>query len=100
MLVVLHNKYPSYRGPFFGLYVQNRNLFPEVEDFVEKIKKFYDLDLFTLTKNIKDSLGIVLQNKPNLKACLMGTRRTDPYSHLLSTFQVDRFCFFRFHFFF
>lgn len=43
----------------------------------------------TVHDDIKKGLETVLKKYPNLKACLMGTRRTDPYSNSLKTFQVS-----------
>ncbi|XP_066256332.1 uncharacterized protein [Euwallacea similis] len=41
------------------------------------------IDIMSVTGNIKDALHITIGKKPHLKACLMGTRRTDPHcSHL------------------
>jgi len=44
--------------------------------------------MIKLTKGIKESLAFVLESKPNMKACLMGTRRTDPYCEHLHSFQM------------
>jgi FAD synthetase len=48
----------------------------------------YNLQLKIIPGPIKHALGIVLAERPELKAVLMGTRRTDPYSEALSSFQV------------
>lgn len=48
----------------------------------------YNLDLKKVPGPIKHALGDVLAERPELKAVLMGTRRTDPYSETLNSFQV------------
>ncbi|XP_066148539.1 uncharacterized protein [Euwallacea fornicatus] len=41
------------------------------------------IEIMSVTGNIKDALRITIGKKPHLKACFMGTRRTDPHcSHL------------------
>lgn len=42
----------------------------------------------SVTGNIKEALGITINKKPHLKACFMGTRRTDPYCSHLNSIQV------------
>jgi FAD synthetase len=48
----------------------------------------YNLELKKVPGPIKRALGAVLAERRELKAVLMGTRRTDPYSETLSSFQV------------
>lgn len=49
----------------------------------------------SVTGNIKDALGITINKKPHLKACFMGTRRTDPYCSHLNLFQVKNHIIYR-----
>jgi FAD synthetase len=56
--------------------------------FVWKVCFRYNLELKKCPGPIKHALGAVLAERPELKAVLMGTRRTDPYSETLNSFQV------------
>jgi FAD synthetase len=49
----------------------------------------YNLELKKVPGPIKHALGVILAEKPELKAVLMGTRRTDPYSAMMNSFQVQ-----------
>ena len=48
----------------------------------------YDLELWTVPGPIHDGLTRVLQEHPDIKAILMGTRRSDPHAANLEAFQV------------
>jgi FAD synthetase len=49
----------------------------------------YNLELKKVPGPIRHALGVILAEKPELKAVLMGTRRTDPYSAMMNYFQVQ-----------
>lgn len=88
MLVVLEKKYPSYTNQPICLYVQSECPFPEQDNFIKSCQQLFNLEIICIKSNIKEALHIILSKKPNLKACLMGTRRTDPFSIDLGYFQM------------
>ncbi|KAJ8683224.1 hypothetical protein QAD02_019016 [Eretmocerus hayati] len=67
------------------LYVTG-DAFPEVEEFVEKAASYYGLELVRRDGSIRDALESLLKEKPELKACLLGTRKNDPGAHSLEPF--------------
>ncbi|CAH0547874.1 unnamed protein product [Brassicogethes aeneus] len=85
---LLKLKFPHYDQKIFCLYVRSENAFPEQDVFIRECGVFYNLEVLTIVGSIKDALHQVLEDRPNFKACLMGTRRTDPYSSNLSVFQM------------
>ncbi|XP_049778814.1 FAD synthase-like [Schistocerca serialis cubense] len=70
------------------LYIRPDDPFPEVEAFIEESVQRYNLELKIIPGSIKTALEKLLAEKPALRAGLMGTRRTDPYSEKLNTFQM------------
>lgn len=85
---LLRLKHPKFNKKIYCLYVRSENAFPEQDSFIEDCKIYYNLEVITYCGSIKEALKQVLQEKPNFKACLMGTRRTDPYCANLKIFQV------------
>ncbi|CAG9827745.1 unnamed protein product [Diabrotica balteata] len=84
----LQVNYPDYKKQMFCLYVQGKEPFPEQEEFISLCQIYYNLDIMVVRGGIKDALQEVLTTKPNLKACFMGTRRTDPHSGDLEDMQM------------
>ncbi|XP_069701546.1 FAD synthase-like [Periplaneta americana] len=85
---VMRRKFPCMKKSLYAVYIKSRDPFPQVEEFIEESVKRYNLDLKTVPGPIKHALGDILNEKPQLKAVLMGTRRTDPYSESLNSFQM------------
>nr|CAD7441833.1 unnamed protein product [Timema bartmani] len=85
---VFLRKYPGQQKPINTVYIQYEEPFPEVETFIQETVKRYELNLVTIPGPIKGALQKLLREKPHLKAVLMGTRRTDPYSECLKHFQM------------
>ena len=63
-----------------AFYVREKNPFDEIEDFVDRTAKAYDLDMTKLEGPMKGALRKLLDDKPSLKACVLGTRNGDPGS--------------------
>ncbi|XP_076826905.1 FAD synthase [Brachyhypopomus gauderio] len=75
---------PDSKDRVKALYIRIVSPFPEVERFLQDTIKRYDLDLISVEGNIRQALSEVQERRPELRAVLMGTRRTDPYSRTLT----------------
>ncbi|XP_014357231.2 FAD synthase [Papilio machaon] len=72
------------------IYIRTTGPFKELEKFVEEIEGHYKIKLIVAEGDMKEVLRRIIESDKNLKACLMGTRRTDPYSeHLKFMQQTD-----------
>lgn len=58
----------------------------EVEVFVNECEKYYKIKIHRIRGRIKDALFEICSANPRLKACIMGSRRTDPYCQSLNSF--------------
>ncbi|XP_077286302.1 flavin adenine dinucleotide synthetase 2 [Arctopsyche grandis] len=70
------------------VYIQPDNPFAELEDFIFNIKDQYGINLTVVPGNIKLALENTLKVNEDIKACLMGTRRSDPHSEHLNFFHM------------
>ncbi|KAI8611703.1 hypothetical protein BC830DRAFT_1171672 [Chytriomyces sp. MP71] len=68
------------------LYVTVADQFPEVDCFVDEMAHRYNLNVFRTSLSMKEGLAAYLAAFPQVKAVLVGTRRTDPYSSNLKPF--------------
>ncbi|NWH80047.1 FLAD1 synthase, partial [Piaya cayana] len=66
------------------LYIRTGSPFPELEQFIQATIQRYQIQLVTVPGSIREALGRLKEEQPQLEAVLMGTRRTDPYSRTLT----------------
>ncbi|XP_076472188.1 FAD synthase-like isoform X2 [Babylonia areolata] len=85
---VVQKKYPDKMGQLRALYIRSRLPFPEVELFVQKACHRYKLELVRYEGHIKENLASLKHGHPQVKAVLMGTRRTDPCAVHLDAFSM------------
>ena len=82
MLHLIHSHFAKHfpNDRLQAFYVREKNPFDEIEDFVDRTAKAYDLDMTKLEGPMKGALRKLLDDKPSLKACVLGTRNGDPGS--------------------
>ncbi|KAF2838948.1 adenine nucleotide alpha hydrolases-like protein [Patellaria atrata CBS 101060] len=68
------------------VFIQSSDPFEEVTKFVEKTSRQYNLNLSRYSAPMKGALTDYLQEKPNVQAIFVGTRRTDPHGTYLTHF--------------
>lgn len=69
------------------IYVQPAEPFQEIDEFVDQCREHYSVDIHVMKGGIKSVLEQICRENPNFKACLMGSRRTDPYCENLKPMQ-------------
>ncbi|KAM6910399.1 FAD synthase [Xenentodon cancila] len=80
----LKRRYPDGKDKVKALYIRMVSPFPEMERFLQDTTKRYNLELISVEGSIKQALNEVQERRPELRAVMMGTRRTDPYSNTLT----------------
>ncbi|KAJ3326768.1 FAD1 flavin adenine dinucleotide synthetase, partial [Gonapodya sp. JEL0774] len=68
------------------VYVTHRHQFGEVDEFVAECETNYGLAIHRVEGSMKAALQEYLDNDKEVKAVLVGTRRTDPYGEFLRPF--------------
>lgn len=81
----MKRRHPDGKDKVKALYIRINSPFPEMERFLQDTIKRYDLELISVEGNIRQALREVQERRPELRAVLMGTRRTDPYSLTLTS---------------
>lgn len=79
-------KYPKER--LLCLYIQPENPFEEIEEFIRECEQQYKIEVKVIRDTVKGALAEICRQNPQLKACVMGCRRTDPYCQNLNEYQV------------
>ncbi|XP_062598134.1 FAD synthase-like [Saccostrea cucullata] len=85
---VVKRKYPDFQGRLKALYIKSRLPFPEEEKFTQLSRDKYRLEMLHFEGRIKDSLQQLKDKHSDIKAVIMGTRITDPYSSHLQAFSM------------
>ncbi|XP_045175056.2 FAD synthase-like [Mercenaria mercenaria] len=85
---VVKKQFPEYEGKMKALYIRSKLPFPEVEKFIQISRDRYKLEMLHFNGRIKDSLRDLQVQHPEIKAVIMGTRETDPYSSHLKSFAM------------
>nr|XP_020462914.1 FAD synthase isoform X1 [Monopterus albus]XP_020462915.1 FAD synthase isoform X1 [Monopterus albus]XP_020462916.1 FAD synthase isoform X1 [Monopterus albus] len=80
----LKRRYPDGKDKVKALYIRIVSPFLEIERFIQDTKKRYGLELFSVEGSIRQALNEVQERRPELRAVLMGTRSSDPYSRTLT----------------
>lgn len=70
------------------IYVRPEKPFEEIEDFVKKCEEQYSIKMQIHSGDLRKCLLEILSKNSNLKACLMGQRRTDPHCSGMEYFQL------------
>ncbi|KAF7281020.1 hypothetical protein GWI33_005208 [Rhynchophorus ferrugineus] len=86
---VIEKRYPDQKyKKLICLYIRSEDAFKDQDAFIEQCKIYFNLEIVTASANIKEALRMILEQQPHLKACFMGTRRTDPFSSHLTPFEI------------
>ncbi|XP_065714035.1 FAD synthase [Patagioenas fasciata] len=80
----VQRRYPARREKLQVLYIRIVSPFPEMEQFIQATVQRYGIQLCTVEGSIREALARLKEQRPQLEAVLMGTRRTDPYSRTLT----------------
>lgn len=72
------------------IYFRSEEPFQEIEDFVVSCEDFYQIKISRLTtdRTMKEMLTRICKEDTDIEACIMGSRRTDPYCENLKSFDV------------
>ncbi|KAI0967653.1 phosphoadenosine phosphosulfate reductase [Xylaria arbuscula] len=71
---------------FQAVYIVSKHPFSEIDDFVASSSAEYHLDVTRYELSMKEGLEAYLEERPDIKAIFVGTRRTDPHGEKLTHF--------------
>lgn len=73
-------------------YLRSSDPFEEIESFVKSCESHYNVKIIETQadSSMKEVLTQICDNDKKIKACIMGTRRSDPWSNKLQSFQVGQ----------
>jgi FAD synthetase len=84
-LIVLHKNLKALQNSKIKLFrILDKDEFPEIEEYVQKILKMYSLEILEFS-DMKESIN-KLKDIYNVNTVILGNRRTDPNSSHLNTY--------------
>ena len=87
-IYILHQQHsPSWRR-IPTCFVTPPQTFTEIDDFVTDCATRYNLDVERIALPMKPAFTQYLEHRSNVKAVLVGTRRTDPHGEFLTHFDL------------
>lgn len=74
------------------IYFRSSDPFPEIEAFVQSCEAYYKIKIEAVQADasMKEVLTGICESDKEIKACIMGSRRTDPYCENLDSFHVGQ----------
>lgn len=81
-------KYPD--QALLCVYILSNDPFDEIEAFVQECASRYPIAVDEVHGDTRAALADICRRRTQLKACVMGCRRTDPFCGNLSAFQVSK----------
>ncbi|XP_065093411.1 FAD synthase-like isoform X3 [Ochlerotatus camptorhynchus] len=74
-------------GDLKCVYMQPKEPFEEVEEFIDHCRRYYNIKIRSMRGDIRTILNKICEEDHKIKACLMGSRQTDPYCENLKSMQ-------------
>lgn len=73
-------------------YLRSADPFDEIEEFVKSCETHYKIKIVEIQADtsMKDVLIKICDSHKEIRACIMGSRRSDPWCDKLQSFQVGR----------
>ncbi|KAI9292870.1 adenine nucleotide alpha hydrolases-like protein [Neoconidiobolus thromboides FSU 785] len=86
LFLAVRNRYLKQKKAVPAFYINTPNPFKEIEEFVDKCEKQHNILLYRMNGPLKTGLGEFLEKHKEIKAVLIGTRKTDPFAEDLNFF--------------